>query len=77
MKQYKLSMLSELSPLSDERTIEAETDEEAIRKAEEESDKVPVLICMDLYRTSGTLVKHWGKYPENPKFKIDKLTIQN
>lgn len=61
MANYKLSMISELSPLSDERTIEAETDEEAIRKAEEESDKVPVLICMDLYREDRTLVKHWGK----------------
>lgn len=60
MANYKLSMLSELSPLSDERTIEAETDEGAIRKSEEESDKVPVLICMDLYREDGTMVKRWG-----------------
>lgn len=60
MAKYKLSMLSELAPLPDERTIEAETDKEAIRKAEEKSDCVPVLICMSLYRDDGTVVKRWG-----------------
>lgn len=59
MANYKLSMLSELSPLSDERTIETGTDEEAIRKAEEESDKVPVLICMSLADENGRVVRQW------------------
>lgn len=59
MKQYKLSMLSELATMSVERTIEAETDEEAIRKADEESDKVPVLICMSLADENGRVVRQW------------------
>lgn len=56
---YKLSMLSELAPMSVERTIEAQNDQEAIAEAEHVSDAVPVLICMDLYDESGNLVKHW------------------
>lgn len=60
MKQYKLSMLSELAAGSVNRIIAAETDEEAIRKAEEESDSVPRLICMNLTDEAGKLVKQWG-----------------
>jgi len=60
MKAYKLSMLSELCAGSVEHTIQADTDEEAIWRANAESDTVPRLICMDLYREDGTLVKHWG-----------------
>jgi len=41
--------------------IQAENDEEAIDKADTESDKYPVLICMDFYREDGSRVKHWGK----------------
>lgn len=59
MANYKLSMLSELAAMSVERTIEAGTDEEAIRKAEEESDKVPVLICMSLADENGRVVRKW------------------
>lgn len=58
-KAYKLSMLSELCAGTVEQTIQAETDEDAIRQAESDSDTVPRLICMDLYRKDGTLVKHW------------------
>jgi len=60
MKQYKLSMFTELVPGSVERIIEAETDEEAIWKADDKSDTVPCLICMSLYDESGQLViKQW------------------
>lgn len=52
-------MLSELAPMLVERTIEAETDEEAIQKADVESDTVPRLLFMDLYDENGNLVKHW------------------
>ena len=41
--------------------IQAENDEEAIDKADTESDMYPILICMDLYREDGSRVKHWGK----------------
>jgi len=58
--KYKLSMLTELCAGSVEHTIEAETDEDAIRQAESDSDTVPRLICMDLYDENGALVKHWG-----------------
>ena len=57
--KYKLSMLSELCAGSVEHTIEAETDEDAIRQADSDSDTVPRLICMDLYDEKGNLVKHW------------------
>jgi hypothetical protein len=60
MVAYKLIMLTELCASSVEHTIQAETDEDAIRQAESDSDTVPRLICMDLYREDGTLVKHWG-----------------
>ena len=57
--KYKLSMLTELCAGLVEQIIQAKTDEDAIRKAEIVSDTVPRLICMDLYREDGTLVKHW------------------
>ena len=60
MAAYKLSMLTELCAGSVEHTIQAETDEDAIMQAESDSDTVPRLICMGLYREDGTLVKHWG-----------------
>lgn len=53
---YKLCMLSELAPMSVERTIEAQDDQEAIAEAEIVSDAVP---CMDLYNENNKLVKHW------------------
>lgn len=56
---YKLSMLSELAPMSVERTIEAQNDQEAIAEAETVSDAVPALVCMDLYDENKKLVKHW------------------
>jgi len=56
---YKLCMLSELAPMSVERTIEAQSDQEAIAEAETVSDAVPVLVCMDLYDENNKLVKHW------------------
>ena len=59
MKAYKLFMLTELCAGSVEHTIQAETDEDAIRQADSDSDTVHRLICMDLYREDGTLVKHW------------------
>lgn len=59
MKQYKLSMFTELVPGSVERIIEAGTDEEAICKAEGESDGVPRLICMNLTDDAGKPVKQW------------------
>lgn len=61
MKAYKLSMLTELCASSVEHTIQANTMEDAIRKAEAESDTVPRLICMTLYREDGSIAKHWGK----------------
>lgn len=61
MATYRLEMLTELCAGSVEHTIQAETDEEAIWMANAESDTVPRLICMNLYREDGTLVKHWGK----------------
>lgn len=57
---YKLSMLTELCVGPVEQSIQAETDEEAIWISNAEPDTVPRLICMDLYREDGTLVKHWG-----------------
>jgi len=44
-----------------ETDIQAENDEEAIYKADLESDDYPVLLCMDLFREDGSRVKHWGK----------------
>ena len=62
MKNYKLKMWSELYRGSlFETDIQAENDEEAIDKADLESDDYPVLLCMDLFREDGSHVKHWGK----------------
>ena len=62
MKTYQLRMFTELyRGFIWDVDIQAENDEEAIDKADTESDKYPVLICMDLYREDGSRVKHWGK----------------
>lgn len=61
MATYRLEMLTELAHNSVEHTIQANTTEDAIRKAEAESDTVPRLICMTLYREDGSIAKHWGK----------------
>ena len=56
-----MSILTELCPQMLVFVIEAENDEEAIVRAEDECDKVPSQICMVLYREDGSRVKHWGK----------------
>lgn len=62
MKNYKLAMWSELYRGSlFETDIQADNDEDAIYKADLESDDYPVLLCMDLFREDGSRVKHWGK----------------
>jgi hypothetical protein len=61
LKNYKVVMCSELligAPVV--VNVQAQDDEDAIDKADIESEKVPVLICMDLYREDGSRVKHWG-----------------
>lgn len=58
---YRLEMITELFAGVIKRKIDVETDEGAIWRANEVSDTVPCLICMDLYNEDGDLVKHWGK----------------
>ena len=61
MKKYKLEIFSELqSGCEFDLDIQAKDDEEAIAKADNESDLYPVLICMNLYREDGSHVKYWG-----------------
>ena len=55
-----MSILTELCPFPSAFIIEAENDEGAIVKAEDECDRVPSQICMTLYREDGSTVKTWG-----------------